>query len=142
MSPSSVIIKLGNCCALKCEKVTKVLFTGFFSCNLSLKVPHVFPVYVQLCSRTAAQIKHLQVLILFAQASDHLETSRIQAEHCKHFFFLTSFVNTSKLFLSHYQIFITISEQLLYKTPSYTTISLTSCIYSIQTIQSSHVCSF
>ena len=36
----TVIVKLGNCCALKLEKATKVLFTGFFSYYLSPKLPH------------------------------------------------------------------------------------------------------
>ena len=34
------IVKLGNRCTLKLEKATKALFAGFFSCYLSLKVPH------------------------------------------------------------------------------------------------------
>ena len=51
----------------------------------------VFPVQVQLCSRKATQMKHLQMLILFTQASNHLKTSGIHAEHRKHFFFLTSY---------------------------------------------------
>ena len=34
------IAKLGNHCALKLEKATKVSFTGFFSSYLSPNVPH------------------------------------------------------------------------------------------------------
>ena len=34
------IVKLGNRCTLKLQKTTKASFTGFFSCYLSLKVPH------------------------------------------------------------------------------------------------------
>ena len=36
----SFIVKLGNRCALKLEKATKALFTGFFSCYLSPKLLH------------------------------------------------------------------------------------------------------
>ena len=36
----NTIVKLGNHCALKLEIATKVSFTGFFSCYLSLNVPH------------------------------------------------------------------------------------------------------
>ena len=34
------IFKLGNHCALKLEKAIKTSFMGFFSCYLSLNVPH------------------------------------------------------------------------------------------------------
>ena len=34
------IVKLGNHCTLKLQKATKALFMRFFSCHLSLKVPH------------------------------------------------------------------------------------------------------
>ena len=36
----SSIVNLGNHCALKLEKATKALFTGFFSRYLSPKVPY------------------------------------------------------------------------------------------------------
>ena len=40
IAPKKPIVKLGNHCALKLEKATKVLFTGFFSCYLSPNVSH------------------------------------------------------------------------------------------------------